>query len=43
MFETFTTGPQILIGSSMGGWIALLLAREFAKPRPRAAVSPGLF
>lgn len=25
--ETMTTGPQVLVGSSMGGWIALLLAR----------------
>lgn len=26
VFEAGTTGPQIVIGSSMGGWIALLLA-----------------
>ncbi|MEI5617704.1 alpha/beta fold hydrolase, partial [Streptomyces brasiliscabiei] len=27
VFERFCEGPQILIGSSMGGWMALLLAR----------------
>jgi pimeloyl-ACP methyl ester carboxylesterase len=28
MIETLTDGPQVLVGSSMGGWIGLLLARE---------------
>src|SRR5579863_2905012 len=31
VFEQFCTGPQVVIGSSMGGWIALLLAREMAR------------
>jgi pimeloyl-ACP methyl ester carboxylesterase len=30
-FEQLTTGPQILIGSSMGSWIALLLARALVE------------
>ena len=30
VFDPFCQGPQVVIGSSMGGWIALLLARRSA-------------
>jgi pimeloyl-ACP methyl ester carboxylesterase len=38
VFERFCTGPQVVIGSSMGGWMALLLAREIAR-RPASPVT----
>jgi pimeloyl-ACP methyl ester carboxylesterase len=31
VIETLTEGPQVLVGSSMGGWIGLLLARDMAE------------
>ena len=40
VFEQFCAGPQVVIGSSMGGWMALLLAREMARrPAPRASLA----
>jgi pimeloyl-ACP methyl ester carboxylesterase len=36
VFDRFCEGPQVVIGSSMGGWMALLLAREIARRRDRA-------
>ena len=52
VFDACCEGPQILIGSSMGGWLALLLTRELKRRRPpnpspqaaedRAAAAIGL-
>lgn len=41
VFEQFCHGPQVVIGSSMGGWMALLLARELGK-RAKSASLAGL-
>jgi len=42
VFEQFCAGPQVVIGSSMGGWIALLLARELARRSASRASLAGL-
>jgi pimeloyl-ACP methyl ester carboxylesterase len=39
VFEQFCEGPQVLIGSSMGGWMALLLAREIRKRSGKASLA----
>ena len=41
VLNTFCRGPQVVIGSSMGGWLALLLLRELKK-REAAGVSADL-
>jgi pimeloyl-ACP methyl ester carboxylesterase len=41
VFERFARGPQVLIGSSMGGWLALLLTAEL-KRRKAARTVAGL-
>jgi len=42
VFEQFCRGPQVVIGSSMGGWMALLLARALAARDAKRAALAGL-
>ncbi len=42
VFERFAAGPQVLVGSSMGAWIALLLARALKRrtgPAPAGSLA----
>jgi pimeloyl-ACP methyl ester carboxylesterase len=39
VFDAFCEGPQVLVGSSMGGWMALLLARTIAARKEKANAS----
>src|SRR3954454_15129533 len=39
VFSQCCSGPQVVIGSSMGGWMALLLARELARRGAEASAS----
>jgi pimeloyl-ACP methyl ester carboxylesterase len=40
VFDARCEGPQIVVGSSMGAWIALLLARKVRRaPRPKASLA----
>jgi len=39
VFDACCRGPQILIGSSMGGWLALLLIRELRRRATAGAAS----
>jgi pimeloyl-ACP methyl ester carboxylesterase len=38
VYRQFAQGPQVVIGSSMGGWLALLLAQELRKGKGAAPI-----
>jgi pimeloyl-ACP methyl ester carboxylesterase len=42
VLDAFCRGPQVVIGSSMGAWLALLLTRETTRRREPSAGVAGL-
>jgi pimeloyl-ACP methyl ester carboxylesterase len=40
VFEAFCRGPHILVGSSMGGWLALLLVQELRRRKVESSAGP---
>jgi len=41
VFDAYARGPQILVGSSMGGWLALLLVRALQRRGHAGSASPA--
>jgi len=41
VFSAYCAGRQVVVGSSMGGWIALLLARELRRLKAAGKAPPG--
>jgi pimeloyl-ACP methyl ester carboxylesterase len=39
VYARFAQGPQVVVGSSMGGWLALLMARELRKRKDAAPIA----
>jgi pimeloyl-ACP methyl ester carboxylesterase len=39
VYAQFAKGPQVVVGSSMGGWLALLMARELRKRKDAAPMA----
>jgi pimeloyl-ACP methyl ester carboxylesterase len=39
VYRHFAKGPQVVVGSSMGGWLALLLARELRQQKGTAPIA----
>jgi pimeloyl-ACP methyl ester carboxylesterase len=39
VYRRFAQGPQVVVGSSMGGWLALLLARELRERNVAAPIA----